>query len=127
VDGGSPPGHAVSVDDMTLFASWPWEWSASAWSALTFLVLLAAAVAGARQVREARGLREEQVRPFVLIDFRAWQTIVEIVITNIGSTLAREVTFSFDPPLASTRDNEPTARKIGEVNILKTRIPSLAP
>lgn len=108
-------------------ASWPWEWSATAWSALTFFVLLGAAVATAWQVREARRSREEQIRPFVIIDFHPWSTIIEIRITNSGATLARDVTFTFDPPLASTRDSAPGETSVAQVNIFKGGIPSLAP
>jgi hypothetical protein len=111
---------------MVVFASWPWEWSASAWSALTFLVLLTAAVLAWRQVKEAARLRRERSRPFVLIDFHAWSTIIEIRITNIGATIAREVRFKFDPPLASTRDNQPPC-PLRELNVFKHGIPSLAP
>jgi hypothetical protein len=92
-----------------MLAAWPWHWSASAWSALTFLVLAAAAVFAWFQVREAQRLRKEQTRPFVLVDFDAWSTIVEIRITNIGKTIARDVRFDFDPPLVSTHDNTATA------------------
>jgi hypothetical protein len=101
--------HQCFPQQSLMLAAWPWHWSASAWSALTFLVLAAAAVFAWFQVREAQRLRKEQTRPFVLVDFDAWSTIVEIRITNIGKTIARDVRFDFDPPLVSTHDNTATA------------------
>jgi hypothetical protein len=53
-----------------------------------------------RQVREARRLREQQTRPFVVIDFEVAQNaIVFLPISNIGTTLARDVRFEIEPRL----------------------------
>jgi hypothetical protein len=95
---------------------------------LTFLVLAAAAAFAWFQVREARRLRKEQARPFVLIDFDAWGTIVELRITNIGKTIARDIRFKFDPSLTSTHDalGDPRGR-VGDLSLFKDGIPSLAP
>lgn len=63
----------------------------------------------AGQLREARRLRERQERPFVVIDFDV-QTLpkaVLIEIVNLGSVLAREVTFTFDPPLQAAVESTP--------------------
>jgi hypothetical protein len=46
----------------------PWDWTSSDWAGLTFLVLVVAAFVAWRQVKEAQRLREEQARPFVVID-----------------------------------------------------------
>jgi hypothetical protein len=110
-------------------ASWPWEWPASAWSAITFVVLLGAAVLTYWQVREARRLREDQARPFVVIDFFPIGGVaIEIRITNIGSTLARDVHFEFEPKLISTHDDEGGSREpVADLNLFKNGIPSLAP
>jgi hypothetical protein len=105
----------------------PWDWSSSDWAGLTFVVIVAAAVVAWRQVKEARRLREEQARPFVLIDFQAWNTIIELTITNIGKTLARDARFAFDPPLTTTYDEAPGRGNLMELNVFKTGIPSLAP
>src|SRR5687767_13370 len=89
----------------------PWEFTSSDWAGLTFLVLLAAALVAWRQVNEARRLREDQARPFVVIDFDAWGgTITELKIANLGTTLARNVRFEFTPPLSSTFDNTPRGK-----------------
>jgi hypothetical protein len=112
---------------MVVAASWPWEWSASAWSALTFLVLVAAALLTWRQVKEAQRLREEQARPFVVIDFHPLSTVIEIRITNIGTTLARDVQFEINPPLSSTHDDNRPMGPIKDLNVFKNGIRSLAP
>jgi hypothetical protein len=80
----------------------PWEWTASDWAGLQFVVLVVAALVAYRQVSEARRLREEQARPFVLIDVVVWNTIAEFTITNSGATIARNVRFEFNPPLKSS-------------------------
>jgi hypothetical protein len=117
-----------------IIASWPWEWSPTTFSRLgllvsvmTLLVLLGAAVVAWRQVKEAQRLRKEQARPFIVIDFDARATIVELRITNIGRTIARDVTFDFNPPLASTHDSQHGRGPLMELNLFKDGIPSLAP
>lgn len=83
--------------------------SPSEWTALgtvgTFLVALAAAIIAYRQVQEARRLREDQARPYIVIDVLTAETspiIIELSIRNIGTTAARDVRFEFTPPIAST-------------------------
>jgi hypothetical protein len=63
----------------------------------------------------------------VLIDFHPRSTIIELNITNIGRTLARDVRFAFDPPLTTTHDEAPGRGNLMELNVFKTGIPSLAP
>lgn len=73
---------------------------------LQFLVLTAAAVFGRRQLNEAKELREAQTRPFVVIDLgSSAHTLFDLVVTNIGPTLARDVRFEFTPPIKSTDDH----------------------
>jgi hypothetical protein len=69
------------------------------------LILIGAARVAWSQAREARRLREQQNRPFVVIDFdieRGVETFLEI--SNLGTSLARDVKFEIDPPLASSVD-----------------------
>jgi hypothetical protein len=115
-----------------VLSSWPvvlspWQWTSSDWAGLTFVVIVVAAFVAWRQVNEARRLREEQARPFVIIDFNAWSTIIELTIKNIGRTLARDVRFDFTPNLATTHDATPGRGKITDLNLFKDGIPSLAP
>jgi hypothetical protein len=70
---------------------------------LQLAVLAAAAVFGWSQLREAKELREEQTRPFVVIDLdSARPKSFDLVVKNIGATMARDVKFKFDPPPEST-------------------------
>jgi hypothetical protein len=83
---------------------WP-EVATVAIVGLQLIVLVAAALVGWNQVREARRLREQQSRPFVVIDFdieRGVETYLEVA--NLGNSLAREVTFEVTPPLESSID-----------------------
>jgi hypothetical protein len=70
------------------------------------LVLVSAAVFAWYQLREARDLREEQGRPFVVIDIEGGRpTLFDLVVKNTGRTIARDVRFVFDPPLESSMDH----------------------
>lgn len=136
---GSPPGLRATVGVLSFWrphriwpSDWPgllspWDWTAADWAGVTCVVLIVAAFVAWRQVNEARRLREEQARPFVVIDFNAWSTIIELTITNVGNTLARDVKFEFAPPLATTHDDSPGRSKIMDLNLFKNGIPSLAP
>jgi hypothetical protein len=54
------------------------------------------------QLREARRLRDDQSRPFVVVDFApGW--LLKLEIENIGKVIAQDVRFKFTPPLQSTR------------------------
>ncbi len=73
--------------------------------ALQLFVLIAAALFARRQVNEARELREQQNRPFVVIDTdfeRASELFLHV--TNLGTSLARDVRIDIEPPLKSTVD-----------------------
>jgi hypothetical protein len=94
---------------------------------LQFVVLVVAALIAWRQVNDARRVREERARPFVVMDIEVFQTISEFKITNLGPTIARNVRFSFNPPLQSSRDGNDGVTPIAETNLFKIGIPSLAP
>jgi hypothetical protein len=71
-----------------------------------------------------------QFRPFVVIDFAIPRSnIIQLEITNIGSTLARDVRFTFDPPLETTFDNTGTGggTRLADRKLFKEGIPTLAP
>jgi hypothetical protein len=83
---------------------WP-EVATVAIVAAQLVVLVAAAIIGRNQVLEARRLREQQIRPVVVIDFDIERGIeVYLEVTNLGNSLAREVTFEITPPLESSID-----------------------
>jgi hypothetical protein len=117
---------------MLTLASWPvwlspWAWTSSDWAGLTFVVLVAALLVGRSQANEARRLRQEQARPFVIIDFHPWDTIIELKIKNLGSTLARDVQFEFDRAVTTTDEDIAGRGPIMQLNLFKNGIPSLAP
>jgi hypothetical protein len=105
----------------------PWDWTATDWAGVTCVVLIAAAIVAWRHLREARQLREQQARPFVVIDLDIKSTIAQFEITNIGSTIARDVRFRFEPPLKSSWDDEPGRKPLAQANLFMSGIPSLPP
>jgi hypothetical protein len=93
-----------------------------------FLVLIAAAVFANRQVREARRSREEESRPFVVVDFEAKKGMFYVVVTNTGRTIARDVRFKFEPALAGTLDREgDNPWSLASLKMFSDGIPSLPP
>jgi hypothetical protein len=129
--------HTVfGTASLSAWTDWlsPWNWASSDWAGLTFVVLLVAAFVAWQQVKEAQGLRreqdrlrKEQARPFVIIDFHLWKPIIELIIKNVGATLARKVLFEFNPPLTTTHDDMPGRGNLMDLNLFKHGIPSLAP
>lgn len=69
----------------------------------TFAVLAAAAIVAFLQAREARELRLDRIRPFVVLDVdRDYATDQYfLVLRNFGSTLARDIAIEVTPPLES--------------------------
>jgi hypothetical protein len=96
------PDVAIALPD---FSAWqPEDWSALG-TMTTAVVAVVAGVVASRQVREARRLREAQSQPFVYVDIQLSQThftVLYLVIENTGTTLARDVHFSFTPALATS-------------------------
>lgn len=97
------------------------------WGAATSvgqLILLAvAAVVAWTQVNDARLLREEQTRPFVVIDITTDDFLFFLTIENRGRTLARGLSFDVNPPFATSLDDQTFA----QLSWFKTGIRSLAP
>lgn len=93
-------------------------------------VLVLAAFVAWRQVGEARQLREEQARPFVVVDFEIdHDGMVFVVVSNLGRTIARDVrlTFSPEPRSSLDKENDPDDPPFREAKMLREGIPSLAP
>jgi hypothetical protein len=87
-------------------------------------VLIAAALVAWRQVTEARTLREQQNRPFVVVDFDvegSYLTFLEVA--NLGTSLAREVRIEIDPPLESATEGV----EVRDLKMLNEGIATLAP
>jgi len=85
----------------------PEEWTAVGTLGTAIVALLAAVFAG-WQVCEIRRARQEESRPFVIVDIQssaAWNNLLNLVIENAGPTLARDVRVSFTPPLQSSNEH----------------------
>lgn len=94
-------------------------------SAISAVVIISAVLVARSQLREAQRLRADQVRPFVVIEFRPEATsVINLRISNLGSTMARNVQFVVRPPLVTTRGDQ---RNIMDMQIFKSGIKSLAP
>lgn len=83
------------------------EWTALG-TVVTAAVAVMAAAFAALQLLELRRTREDQTRPFVIVDIQpgaAWSNLLDLVVENIGSTAARDVHIVFDPPLEQSKDD----------------------
>jgi GNAT superfamily N-acetyltransferase len=81
-----------------------------------------------KQLELAEKIRREQTEPYVVVDVQPSpfaKGFLILVIENIGTTVARNVQFSFDPPLTTARKF--SAGPIGDAKILKEGIPMLPP
>lgn len=111
---------------MPELTSWtPEDWTALATGA-TALTAAVAAIVAFVQVGQARRAREEQIRPFVLVHIASsavWTNIFNLVIENLGATLARDVTIEFDPPVTTSLSNYDLASTL----LFTKGIPSLPP
>ncbi len=94
--------------------------------AAQLVVLVVAAVVGYRQVGEARRLREEQTRPIVVLDFSTENALFFLTLSNLGTTMARNVKIAVTPPLASALDDQ--TERIAALQMFGEQgIPTLAP
>ncbi len=105
--------------------------SAEAWAAVgaaatcvVVVVYLWLGFLGVRQLREARLSREEQARPFVIVDFTFRKFLIYLTVRNIGKTPALDVSITFDQPLSSTLED---AEAVTDSPLFKAPIPMLAP
>lgn len=110
------------------------EWNADEWTAAatvgTLVVAVIALVFAGWQTRLARQGREDQARPAVHVELQLSEGLfqgVDLVVRNLGPTIATDVTLAFDPPLASTTDDDASSRRVSELAFLREGIPSLAP
>jgi hypothetical protein len=101
------------------------DWAAvTAWAAwATVAVYIGLGIFAWIQVLQARRLREEQARPFVIVDFEPG-FLVYLTVANLGRTMARDVSIRFDKPLESTLSGP---REIDESPLFREPIPTLPP
>ena len=105
----------AKATDWTAVTAW------AAWATVTIYIVLG--IFAWLQVLQARKLRKEQARPFVVVDFEVG-FLVYLTVENIGRTMARDVTIRFDKPLESTLSRP---REIDETPLFREPIPTLPP
>ena len=96
--------------------------AAAAVAALIVAVIVAAFAA--YQLIEARRLRNEQARPYVIVDFEFKSIVAKIAITNIGATPATDVRITFDKPLQTVT---PGRADLNQAAVFTGPIPMIAP
>ena len=104
--------------------TWTDEWQVYLVAAQLGVLLIAALVAG-WQVLEARRLRLERNRPFVVVDFDIDMSkgyLIFFEVANTGTSLARDVQIGVEPPLESAIDID-----VGKLKMLNEGIATLPP
>ncbi|MGH3082619.1 MAG: hypothetical protein ACRDNP_00910 [Gaiellaceae bacterium] len=92
------------------------------WVLTAQLVLLA--IVGYIAWRQLRA----QIRPFVVVDLDVQRApFIQLVIANLGTTMARDVKFDFNPPLESALGAKRSSVPIADVSLFKDGIPSFPP
>lgn len=116
----------MPVHDAMMLGSWgPEEWTAAGTVAYAIIAFLGA-VFVYFQVREARRTREEQARPFVVVDVqpsRVWWNIFNLVVENVGTTVAHDVKIKFVPDVGTSQQGYDLAGSA----LLTEGIPTLPP
>lgn len=103
----------------------PADWGPAEWAAFAAVAGLVVAMSvGLWQVLESRDLRKEQSRPFVIVDFEFRNILVYLQISNIGTTIARDVEIKFDKPLTTTLGRP---AEVDESPLFERPIPMMAP
>lgn len=104
-------------------------WWSAAGTWLTAVVAAAAALFAAGQVREARRVREAQSQPFVVVSIEQSDinsSYVVLRVENIGQTLARDVSMTFNPPLQSFHDDK-NGVGLTKGSLFVSGVPSMPP
>jgi hypothetical protein len=117
---GAVVGGVLYRRGMDLSARSSTEWAAFG-QVGALIVAVAAGVLVWLQVRQGRHIREDQTRPYVIVDFEFRASFVAIAIDNIGTTAARDVEFRFDPPLKTPAGNDL------KIAIFSDGVPMIAP
>ncbi len=82
------------------------SYNANEWSAIgvwaTGLATVGLLFYAARQLTEARRLRDDQTRPFLVVDFSFRSILVSIRVSNTGTTAAKDARVVLDAPVEST-------------------------
>ena len=107
--------------------------AAAAFGQLAVLILAARyarnQVEEARRLREAgQQLQEAEARPYVMVDFELGDRppFINLVVANLGKTMARNVRIEVDPSFESSLDAKVPV-PVGKLKLFTEGIPSLAP
>ncbi len=86
-----------------------------------------AAEATERSVAEMKEARDQQTRPYVIAYFtiKEGTGLIYLVLKNIGQSVARNVRFSFDPPLKTS--NETINQMLAKMSFVTEGIQSMPP
>jgi hypothetical protein len=102
------------------------DWHAAQWGAFgqvgALVVAIVAGILVYQQVRQGRDIREDQTRPYVVVDFEFTGQFVSVAVKNIGTTPARDVRFHFEPSFQQHDRSDPE-----EVAVFRDGIPMVAP
>jgi hypothetical protein len=109
------------TDVLAKETNWPAIAAWAAWATVAIYIVIG--LFAWRQVHEARKLREEQARPFVIVDFEPG-FLVYLTVENVGRTMARDVRIEFDKPLQTTLERP---RELDETPLFREPIPTLPP
>jgi len=91
---------------------------------------IVAAFFGGWAAWEAYCTRNATTQPFVVVSIEqspVERTVLNLVIENIGQTMATNVRFGFDPPLASKHFDSHPAADLSQSRLITDGIPSLPP
>lgn len=122
------------LEQITRAGGGVWDWigdtNPDAWAAgagwTTAVIAFVASIAAFRQVREARTLREEQAQPYVVAFMEASQTsqhIIELVVRNFGTTMARNVRMECNPPLQRSSSDGGNSEEVKVFDVLPVLVP----
>lgn len=107
-----------------------WTDSAVALASIASAVGVALALGiAAFQLRHARMVRDDQTRPFVVLDLEPGTSnvLLDLVITNIGTTPAQDVTFVFSPAVQSGLDGQMGRQPIEDWAVIAEGVPWMPP
>lgn len=80
-------------------------WRTAEWEAvgvwLTGIVTIGLLIYAVMQLHEARGVRDDQTRPYIVVDFHFKSVMVALSVKNIGQTPAKNVRVRLDKPVTS--------------------------
>ncbi len=94
---------------------------------VTGVVLLATLVAILLQLRHAQAVRDDQLRPHVVVDIEPShvRSMVDFTVRNLGATAAYDVRFDIRPELVTTMDDDGYPLK--DSLLIREGIPTLPP